>query len=482
MALKPVVRLASVTINPNLPGGAGSAEGIVINAAIDTVTTVRVILHRAKGRVVRPLSSDMLKAMTAAQQARFQAKTEPDTTIVAEDGQGGMLTFKGFSVAPVLSQSKTTNEESINVVGTDALLNGLGLSIYGSRTDQFRQETTGSEYTDTPNNKTGNIAQMIREITEVLVGNLQATIDEADVESFKKLLALKHAANAPALAAWYQVLRNSDVKYPEWKAPFEAHPRLPQAAAERVKEMLQQRSESFWGNIAGLSAEFQFFYKPKIDGTPGAFVRADTKTVAASKTLPLAATRFTATDGAPQLLPLAGVILYGPTVPGFRLEEDTPSGSTGTIVGSYPELPGVGYYYEGSPPSWLAAGGDFETFVSPPPPAANLVQAVKNFDPELYVAKLAAAANRFLKTDTLISTMLQAYAKVIYDDMRLADSTATLEIPLDFSVEVGTRYTFSLAGGGRFSGFVRAVQHSLQLSGGNTLQSGTSLTLTHIEY
>ncbi len=461
-----------------------SAEGVTFIATINSAPTVEVLLRRAPdGDVVRPLSSEVLAAMKAVQQARFLPKSgEPDTTVTADDGDGGVITFKGFSVAPVLEQSKVSSSETANVVGVDSFLNGLGLSIYNSRPKNLRKEEIDKLFKDTPSRSTGNIGQLIQQVTDVLVSNLEATLDKTETESLKEVVRKKHEANAVALKVWKDILTGSQVDYPEWKGVFERLPKLGEGAAERIKELLQQRTSGFWETVNALGAEFLFFYRPKVDGSSGDLVRADKKVNDDNpRELDAGVNRYSGTDGSPTMLPLAGTIIYGPSLPKLRKEEKPYSVST--VVGQWPVEISAGYFQEMGAPAWLTSGGggSFESFTTQP--AVADPAAKKNLDPTAYKKRRDELGAKLVVVENDLTTILQSYAKVSYEDMRLADSTATLEIPLNFKVDVGVRYKFSTGeGGGSFTAFVRSLRHNLQLQNGNTLTSSTMLTLTHIQY
>lgn len=479
------VRKPSVTITS--PGGKVSAEGVTFIAAVNSAPTVEVVLRRAKEVVVRPLSKDVIESMRKIQEARFEfSDGTPDTVVAADDGNGGKLTFQGFAVAPVLEQSTVSSAETVNVVGVDAFLNGLGLSIYQSRPDKLRKEDTTELFESTPSRVTGDIPSLMREVTEVLVKNLDPTVQSAKTEALKTVIRKKHEANSVALKVWYDILKDSNVVFPEtWAALFKKHENLGKAIAERVKEMLQQRTNNFWSILNGLGAEFLFFYRPEMDGSSGTLRRSDFKmrNDAATK-LDAGVTRFSATDGDPSMLPLAGVIIYGSAVAGLRKEEAIELVST--PVGQWPVAITPGYFAEMQAPAWLSNGGTFSAFavkeVERPRTPGNAGKK-KNLDPTDYKARRTGLEKTLEAVSQQLSAILQDFAEIMYHDMRLADSTATLEIPLDFTVKVGVRYRFSTGdGGGEFTGFVRALRHSLQLQGGVTLTSGTSLSLSHVRY
>ncbi len=484
---KTSVRKPSVTITA--PGGAVSAEGVVFIASVNSAPTVEVILRRAKDKVVEPLSADVLAAMKAAQEARFRVKSDsPDTTVSIDDGDDGKIEFKGYMVAPVLEHSKVSSAETANVVGVDSFLNGLGLSIYNSRPANVRKEEIDKLFKDTPSRATGDIAKLIQEVTDVLVSNLQATLDKTQTESLKKVIQKKHEANSAALKVWKAILSNSDVRYPEWQGTFSKLPKLGEAAAERVKEMLQQRTSNFWDVLNGLGSEFLFFYRPKLDGSSGGLVRVDKKVSDdGNKSLDAGVVRFSGTDGSPTMLPLAGTIIYGPTLPRLRKEESPYAVST--VVGQWPVDITAGFFQEVGAPAWLVSGGggafeSFKTEDSSQPSSGAEAGAKKNLDPMGYKKRREGLETKLKAVENDMTSILQEFAKVMYEDMRLADSSATLEIPLHLGVEVGYRYKFTTGGenGGTFTAFVRSLKHSLHLQGGTTLTSGTSLSLSHIKY
>ena len=484
------VRKPSVKIQS--PSGAVSAEGVTFIASINSTPTVEVVLRRAKAAVVHPLSKEVVEAMKTIQASRFELKDgKPDTTVTADDGNGGLLEFKGFSISPVLEQSTVSSAETVNVVGVDAFLNGLGLSIYHSRSEALRGEELDKLFSATPSRVTGNIVAIMREVTDMLVGNLEATLALAEAPSLKNVILKKHEANKYGLEVWKYILIDSAVKFPDtWAALFKKHPNLGRAVAERVKETLQQKTSSFWDILNSLGSEFLFFYRPQMDGSTGELVRVDKKLRddGAAK-LEAGVTRFSATDGNPTMLPLAGVIIYGTAMPGIRTEESPTS--INTPVGQWPVEITPGFFQEIQAPAWLASGaGAFlpfapkEVLIPQAPGLPPMAGAKKNLDPAGYQKRRAALGKQLVAAEDGLAAILQDFAKVMYFDMKLADSTATLEIPLDFTIKVGVRYNFSTGGedGGKFSGFVRALRHSLQLQGGATLSSGTVLSLTHITY
>jgi hypothetical protein len=347
-----------------------------------------------------------------------------------------------------------------------------------------RGEEIDNLFEATPSRTNGDIASLIREVTDVLVGNYQATLDKAETDSLKNVLEKKHAANTTALKVWRDILSGSDVRYPEWQNTLSDLPKIGEAVAERVKEMLQQRTSSFWDVLNGLGSEFLFFYKPKMDGSSGDLVRADKKVNDdGGKSLDAGVVRYSGTDGSPSMLPLGGVIVYGPPIPGLRKEE-SPYAVT-TVVGQWPVEISPGYFQEISAPAWMAAGGftSFETEKSTEAATGADPGTKKNLDPTNYKERRTGRKEKLVAVEGAMTKMLQEFAKVTYEDMRLADSTATLEIPLDFKIEVGVRYKFKTSeDGGAFTGFVRALRHTLQLQGGTTLTSGTVLSLSHIQY
>lgn len=463
------------------PAGDYHAEGITVSAQVDSAPMVSVIVRRGSERVVEPLSSDTLKAMKKAQEERLKPKGRTlDTAVTAEDGNGGKLRFSGYGVTPVLEHSDVDNSEMRSIVGADAFLDALDMSIYRSISKEMREQTDEDLYTRTPSSSSGDIAATLLEVTKVLAGNIDATLSEIETESLKEMVLRQNANNRLPVSAWTKILQNSSVVYGGLEEAFKSLPELDRALVERMRTMLQQRGSSFWGVLRSIGAEFMFFYKPSLDGQPGKLVKADDKVNGAVTDYKTSVVRFSGNDGSPSMLPLAAVVILGPSLPAIRRE--TGEAYMNTVVGRWPtELP-PGFIFSTQAPAWVSAGAQFSDFAPAAPPPNE--SGKKDLDPTVYAAQRAALAKSVADLEEPIIKILQSFARVTFEDMQLADSTASLTVPLDFTVEVGRRYRFKLdsAGGGSFTGFVSALRHTLRLQAGTQILAETALSLTHIKY
>lgn len=457
-------------------GGQASAEGISITLEVDTVPAATMTLHRGE-EIQKPLAADVIARMRQYQATRLAGKSAPDTQIEVSDGAGNTLVFVGYAAAPVLGISKGSTNEQIHVVGKDSIMDSLDLSIYDplpARTEEI-DRTEG--YTQTPIETDGDVPRMISEIVDTIFSNYPATLENTDRESFKRLLTAQHAINgAEPYTALSDILFRSDVKYESWPALISEYPILSTAIVQHTLEMLQQASGSFWSTLNGLMQDFQMFYRPDPEAS-GALFRNDLKlTGETAKTIHI--TQAQITDGSQRLLQLGGVVVIGPVMADYFAEEQE-SLEKGGIVGQWPEVLGKGFIKRLPPPAWITCGGQLPfSEVDEKAEASNKV-----YDIAVYVAALAGIKLKMKKADkTIGEKVLSEYARVIYTDKRLADSTATISIPLDVSIKVGMRYRFQLEDGGSFVGFLRGLTHSLQLQGGKTLNQGTQLFLTHIEF
>lgn len=478
---KKVVRKASVIMG----GAAGEfhAEGITISAEIDSAPIVSVVARRGSEKVVRPLSSEVMTLMKAAQEARLTPKTSfHDTTVTVTDGNDGTLLFRGYAVSISLEHSGFNNSEVHNVTGSDAFLDGLDMSLYRAPSQELRDEMNEMIYTATPSASEGEVSATMLEIFEVLLSNLSYATDRTESASMLQLLEFQHASNQLPAETFRSILGNSVVNYPNWKAAFKELPTLDRALVNRLRDMLQQRTGSFWGNLRAIGSEFQFFYKPSVDGSPGMLVRADEKVKGKERAYATSVIRFNASDGTASMLPLAAVVVIGPSVAALRAEKA--AAITATVVGRWPDQLPPGYAFTTQAPAWMVAGADMTDLTPAEDPSPPSEPPKKNLDPADYEARLKGAVTSLRDLETPIETILRDYAKVMFDDMQLADSTATLTMPLDLTLEVGVRYRFNLdsKGGSSFAGFVRALRHSLRLESGTQVAAETTLTLTHLKY
>jgi hypothetical protein len=458
-------------------GGQASAEGISITLEVDAVPAATMTLHRGKDEVQKPLAADVISRMRKYQTTRLAGKSAPDTQIEVTDGAGNTLVFFGYAAAPVLGIAKGATHEQIHVVGKDSILDSLDLSIYDPLPARTEERDRVEGYTQTPIEADGDVPRMIAEIVDTLFSNYPATREATGRDSFRRLLEAQHAINgAEPYTALSDILFRSDVKYETWPELIEEYPSLSAAIVQHTLEMLQQSSGSFWSTLNGLMQDFQMFYRPDPEGS-GALFRNDTK-LAGETTKTIHITQAQITDGSQRLLQLGGVVIIGPVLADYYAEEQK-SLEKGGIVGQWPDVLGKGFIKRLPPPVWVACGGHL-TFSEVE--ETDTVKA-KVYDIANYISKKTGIELKLKKADkTIGERVLGEYARVIYTDKRLADSTATLSIPLDVSIQVGRRYRFELEDGGSFVGFLRGLTHSLQLQGGKTLSQGTQLFLTHIEF
>lgn len=479
------IRKPTVTITA--PGGTVSAEGIVLSASINSAPVANVILRRASNTVEAPLSKDTINRMRELQQLRFAARSgAADSQVNVDDGNGGKLAFKGYLTAPALEHSEDASSETVSVVGQDAIIGILNLSMYLTSPTTLRGEVPNS-ILPTPIAEDGNLSNLILRISDAIVNNYQETYNKTLSQPSKDYLEIKHTINNIALPGWRQILRNNALVHASWADTLKTYPNVGVQLSERIKALLQQQSANFWDVVNALGAELLFFYRPNVDGSFGAVVSAadkvdDELAIDSADTISDGFVRYSGTDGNRAMLPLTGVVVKGVKLEALRAEVD----ALPNIVGQWPLQLSTGFVQEIAAPAWLVtgAGNAFLPFatrttyeklaVRPPKKRFNLInyrdrrtQTIKKIE---------------IDGSNSLTTMLQSIAKLTYDDMRLMDSVVSLSVPLNFSVKIGVRYKFHVEDGGSFNGFVNAVRHSLQLQNGNQLSSGTVLNLSHITY
>lgn len=451
--------------------GSVGVDSIQINYSVGQVPKAQVTIHRNEG-VRTPGGNDALQTLADHQARIDSAGNDPDTRIVLKDDGGGEIEFSGYLTAPSLSAGEGFSSEAARVVGADSGMMPLDLSIYSAGGESDRQSTSASKLLPIPAQSGGDVGAMLRSITETLVKNYSQTLAQEDTKSGKLFMAQQHAQNeGGALVAWYNFLDRSDVNYESWAELIAKWPPVGEAIANRTGTRIRQTPGSMWGMIQMLGNDFQMFYKPGLDGL-GQFVRADSK-VQNGVERPLSITRETLMDGSSVLRRLGGVVVMAQSPAGDRKEGADPRRN---IAAQWPVELQPGNIHRTGPPVWMLMphGRLPTTPLRAKPGSANL-------DLTQFETKAVAEDEKAAEVEvTLSDKVLQEYARVMYENLKGENSTASIQVPFDLTFEAGTRYNFTLADGLPFAAFCHSVSHHMQIAGSEPTCK-TTLGLTHLQ-
>lgn len=483
MSSPPIFAKPSVVVN----GGDYRVERIKMTIAMNTVPSVVVAAVKStRATVYRPTSAVVVDDIRERQQKRLAGKTEPDISMVIQDGRNSTLNFKGYLAAPILELSETAARDQFSVIGEDSALDGLDMSFYKAGSKFIRADEKNS-LLPLPASKDGDVSQLAYEVTAVLEKNFNVSLLDEQDENQRALLTRQHQLNSgtPSLV-WLHILQNSkgQTVYDSWaRAAAETNSIevLSSQMTRRMVELIQQKTSGFWTCLNGIMAAFQLCYKPATEGS-GSLMRVDKKVSMNAEKKVVHPSIMSLSDGSSRIMQLGGVVLAASAQQNIRPDEKNQAPQQ--IYAQYPNPALPGYIHKDSPPSWLLNEGV-------PVVPSELTAAVENRYPSLNLLDLASRLSGGGQASTVSAAELNnisrgvmtEYCKVLYDSLRLADSTAELTIPLDVSYRVGERYQFvNGLGDPLFTGFLNGVIHSIDLREGRELDTFTQLSITHTQY
>ena len=471
-----------IKLNAVVNDGEFSVEKLRISVAVNNVPTAALtVARKTAGIVHKPMSKEVIDSIRERQQKRLAGRTAPDITIDASDGNGGNLHFTGYMAAPVLEISTSSVSDQFTVVGVDAALDGLDLSIYlaGATGERAKENRDGLD--PIPSASSGDVPKMLSEITEVLVANYEFSLEMEQQDIMVRLLEIQHEINTDApLDLWREILKGSDAVYESWAAGVAQCDAIADALAERAMNMLCQKTSGFWQVVNGLMSSYQLFYKPNTD-TSGKLLLASKKVGEPQGSVDISTTVVNVSDGSSRILQPGGVVMISGSTPGARAAENyTPP----SIVAMYPDPLLKGYIHRESPPAWMVDDAGISVLGSEVDKTADDEEesTTVNLSLDDHQARTTSGDAQQEKVRGVSTGMMTELCKVMFEDLQLADSTASFSIPLNFNVEVGTRTTFTTGDGGTFTGFVAGLSHNLDLRQGKELDSFTQLSITHIRY
>lgn len=477
MPRKPEISKCRVTAYTS--GSPYSVAMMSIDMRVGMLPIARLSGTTATSTVVRPLASDVLAAMKTRQQARLAGRTDTDVVVNAEDGFGRSLTFTGFLSAPVMDISRSFVSDRIAVLGADALIDGLDLSIYIPGLEAMRAEADGGPMAAAYSAvEEGDVIKALKEVTTVLMSDdsYQKALTEADTQSMKSLITRQHELNKGRPSEiWLGILDASDVVFDSWsKAMAEAEHQetIRNNIANQIGMMLIQKDSGFWNTIQRVSQALQMIYVPSPDGR-GRFVRTDSRAMGNTTDIDLSGAQISLVDGSQRIMQPGGVVMVAAGID--RMRKESVSGNA--IAAQYPDPLLSGYIHRDAVPMWLFDKyGTLLFSRDEPPPDDGL-----NLNLDDLKDRMESTEKTGVKSEDAMTVMLNELCEVIYNDIRLADSTATVVSPLSFAHEPGDRVSANLGNNLTITGFLSSVSHSVAING-KEFSGTTSYELTHVEY
>ncbi len=469
-------------IKASIEGREVSPEGMRVTTAVNSVPVISTSVNAKSGSVIqRPASETTLSVIREAQKERLAGVKEPNIKLQAEDGNGGNISFSGFLTAPVVEISRHNVGNDLTILGEDGVLDSLDFSIYRLGAQSSRADTIAGEefyFPTIPSAVGGDVPATLTAITDTLLRSVGSAITAEPDKLLKEVIRNQDEINnGKPIEAWRKVLANSDVRFEAWAEAFKLNKYYSRRVSEVMFRMLCEKSGGFWSTFNALMASFQMHYVPSLSGS-GKLMRNDTKASKVEGSLDVSVIRMTLSDGSHRLLQPGGVVMLAPAAKSSR--KDT-SNSRFVVAAQYPDVLLPGYVQRENCPQWLTSpegapilGSDIGKKGGAAGGVNLSLSALQSRQETVYeyVEKVGAAS----------SGIMTEMCKVMFEEMQLAHSTASITTNLDFTVPVGIRKTINVRGGGSFEGFIRAVTHTVDLREGKQLNSNTTIELSHVRY
>lgn len=445
-----------------------------INAYLDVNSVARadlVCAPIAQAPVESAMGAKLFARMQKRQQRRLSGQDGATLTASIIVSDGSSLLVDGYINSPSASHVAGDSSESVSVIGKDAIIDALDLSVYKAGFVTLRDNTAGLEAMAKIAGS-GDVTALISSIVDALLGSYDVSLAACESPAAKATVTSRHNINVGApIAQLRQLLATSCVS--DSVAKILRKSEIRQMAVLSIISRLQQPGASFLQILMGVASALQTVYIPSLSGA-GKFIPIGEITDGASSGKVYDVQDIRVIDGSARLAQPGSVVVEAPGVPDMRNSPDT----TARIVMCYPDPPKSGYVHTLPLPFWCGNGSLLASASADPPPAA----ARKSYtDLQGHRRKVASAASAAMSDNEALADGLRDLCRRAYDDILLADSRVEIgRMPLDLSAKVGERASVS-SKDSSYTGFVASVKHRLVLTNGTQMDSNSSVSLTHVK-
>jgi len=476
----------------NLPGKVGVTT-VQLSAQTGSVATVRSDMAMLNKDVQGICAAAAMNLTRELQRYLFKARTEPDATITitgATSSGGSSLEFNGYLAAPGVQQYYGNFAPTVNFVGEAAACDNLYLSFYkATNEDDLRSALPqlngdGAEAMDSV--EVGDMADMIKDVFNIIVESIGDTVADAVSEETIKIINARHKANTAIKKTFLEILENSkDLKFEHWDLIKERHD-MKWQIIERIRAALQQPTASFWSSFSALLAEFSLIYVPEFDGV-GFLKKSSDRFTDDPESMEIAPISMRMDCGNSSVLPVTQVVVQGPMEDDLRPEDEATQvqhNRTHTLVAWPKDLDDkLGMVINIPAPFWFDLKTHPDAYEKPTEESEGDPDK-PDLDPTNYKEEKTTDRQKRKQTTKKVVNILEEWAELRFNEMKYADSTASITLPMDLNLRPGSRYEFTIAGtSSKFTGYMHGVSHALQLSpDGNSCSFSSSIYVTHIKF
>lgn len=447
---------------------------------VSTCTVHGQVKPNLASGVVDMLDEVIATKIGALQSRVFTMRSEPDSSVRIDDGQGGSITFQGYFSSPSYSNAPGNMGIGYTMIHESAILSAYRGFIYAaSNTDNETQIGGGIWGALTGKNTATILGAVLSKLITRWERTFDATITKPED---REIITAQHTENEKIKPLLLEVLAQSSVEFeniPE--LPLQDHIKIQEWMADNV---ILQRGSSFFDNLSTYEQGFQALLIPSFTpGELGKFISQRRVMDYATK-LQIPAVDVTYSGGDRKMLPISNVVIMNHMGPGLRSQQQVKqSNSEEMRIYAYPNRPLTGgdLLYDSGPP-WLSSIQLSSDGIDASQGAVTAASLGTGLDLGKYKSS-RASLNKFLvdTADVKHMPIIRQWAKNLYSFAALEGSTATVGIPLCVPMTPGARYdVVDLGGRPLFSGFLQQVSHTVSLDS-KPPSAGTFLSFSHIE-
>lgn len=471
MALETVeVRQPRATVEGEQTDGLTISWSLPVSSSVTGFPSLKYSGHPSGEDVaIKPTAEELITKVADAQNAMFEEPVQK--TVLLNDGKNDS-TFRGYDSGPHYSIMLGGVNNGKNIVHRAARLDFINTSIYVPTTGEEPYKEGGEDLIGlTPTAVMRSVLENIIKSWERSKEDSYATEDPVSNSIRDRI----HAANIRIITEeWYPALDASvDVTLDGFSELLSSSVSVREKLEEVVTSVYLSGAEGFVTKISQFESLFQIRFIPDPEGQiSGKFISFKSMVNLPQDKSVYIRTLTMAAGPRKFLVPTSVVVKGLPKNNAYK--ESSPS--AGTSVACWPAaIPATGQAVTVQAPAWV--------------PNEILAESLELTGDNLDIAQTLPslrAVDAQIKSnhDTLIR-VLQDYARCVYNNIALGDSSVTITTLLDFSWQIGFRYKVSQVNNSGespilFDGFLRDVQHTLN-SSPQRVDATTMLTFSHVE-
>ncbi len=467
-----VARPKATVIFGGASGATVSPESITLTIQVNSFPRADIRYHdkgdtnKARSAVPEDLATKLAQDQTSMFEAASSAR------VFMEDGLGGSISFRGYQTNSSYEIMTGGIGYSASAVHASAVLDTLQTSVYRFGNKLWR------DYANTPKGG-GTYSSWMSAVLERMLEEWNTHVQTGNLDELTKATVIRaHNNNEVGLTALRAVLSASTDKNQKL-TELGTDDNFKKNITFAIFNIYASSYGSFLQAIQQFGLQFQTIYVPDIGEGFGKYIRTS-DVIQQELTKKVHIMRMYLSAGAKSIVPVTQIMVQGMPADYWRAGYDNHTKFMASpAISTFPPNVTTGRVYVVSAPSWLPTDTT--------PERTTEAEGKQAPDPAAYADNRTLVDKEHRKElDTTVRETIDEWAKNIYIDMALADSSAQITVPLDFTWEIGKVYKITAEGAkgqknkDLFTGFLAGITHNLS-SLQDTPQAYTSLMFTHVQ-